>query len=962
MSARREAGIVYVVLLIYLTIMSCLGLAFIHKVGIEAQIVMNKGKGSQAHYLARSAASHAMWGMLNVPGFAPDGNIYYMHSFANGRYGYKVRKPTETTFATVATIGVLGENVVEQGYVPYILPSNVFTVYGSTTNSLPFYRRLIGADWGNPGTVTTGGSPTVCWAELEGCPVRKELVAGVIDSNSDIKLSVWNGSSWGNQHTFSVSADMNYKCFDIAYESQSGEALVMGRVGTGAALHYNIWNGTNWLFSNPQVAFSLPNGNVSFVGMASQPGSDEILIGVITELRTLQLVRWDGSAFHDLGTIEAQTARADTRVVEIIYEHQSGDAMVLWARNGDSAIKYRMWDGVALGAEGSLPDFGGVNNFWMGGTADSDPASDYIVFAALDNFCDINVAIWDGDNWIDSREIEISGAASTDQIFDVAWEAAGEDAVIAWAPWNATNVRSMTWKKGMALADCAIQEGPDLGYQGWLVRLLPISGTEKIVLLGENTQKDLRYCLWTGNKFKGDPAILLETEVPVQNEVAFDLAEANVPRSGGTGSAENQPPTVDAGPDQTIYIPDGQGTLDATVVDDGLPNPPQSVTTAWSQESGPDTVTFDDPAQIDTTATFPVIGTYVLRLTADDSEFNAFDEVTITVEPLPPYIETYQTWSPTIFYSWQVIDLSGEPFNVPPDAVLEIAVTNSNPIAEQWGGVRAVGSTLQRRFWLHEAESGGVDTVVMHVQSNSNSQIEYYANSADIEFTLVGYWTSGTYVETFDHFKAGGNASWLIHNLDTYGVSDNQVAEVGVINISTFKEYYAGVRTDGSSISRTLNISEAESGGVDTATMFVLAGSPNAAIELFANSNVDIDFYLIGYWSDPPGNYTETISTLGSPSLDQTWESVDLSSLGVPTNAVVQIAMANMHQFGENFMGLRKNGSLLERSINLHEAEGGGGDIATVHVETNSDAIIEWYHQDVSDLHNYYLIGYWETP
>ena len=137
-----QTGIAYVVLLIYLTIMTCLGLSFIQKVGLEAKIVMNKTISSQAHYLAETAASHAMWGMLNVPGFAPANNIYYMHYFADGRYGYKVRKPTETTFATIATIGVMGENVVEQGYVPYILPSNVFTVYGSTTNALPLYRRL----------------------------------------------------------------------------------------------------------------------------------------------------------------------------------------------------------------------------------------------------------------------------------------------------------------------------------------------------------------------------------------------------------------------------------------------------------------------------------------------------------------------------------------------------------------------------------------------------------------------------------------------------------------------------------------------------------------------------------------------------------------------------------------------------------------------------------------------------
>ena len=65
--------------------------------------------------------------------------------------------------------------------------------------------------------------------ELEGCPIRKEVVAGVLDSNDDINLAVWKGAAWGNQQTFTNTADSNYKCFDIAYESQSGDALVVGR-------------------------------------------------------------------------------------------------------------------------------------------------------------------------------------------------------------------------------------------------------------------------------------------------------------------------------------------------------------------------------------------------------------------------------------------------------------------------------------------------------------------------------------------------------------------------------------------------------------------------------------------------------------------------------------------------------------------------------------------------------------
>ena len=85
------------------------------------------------------------------------------------------------------------------------------------------------------------------------------------------------------------------------------------------------------------------------------------------------------------------------------------------------------------------------------------------------------------------------------------------------------------------------------------------------------------------------------------------------------------------GPDQIITLPVDSVFLDGTVNDDGLPDPPDEVTTTWSQVSGPGTVDFDNAGAVDTTATFPETGTYVLQLEADDSELTASDEVTIVV-------------------------------------------------------------------------------------------------------------------------------------------------------------------------------------------------------------------------------------------------------------------------------------------------------------------------------------------
>jgi K319-like protein/calcineurin-like phosphoesterase family protein len=97
-----------------------------------------------------------------------------------------------------------------------------------------------------------------------------------------------------------------------------------------------------------------------------------------------------------------------------------------------------------------------------------------------------------------------------------------------------------------------------------------------------------------------------------------------------TPDTSNRAPSVDAGHDQAFVGPNST-SLDGTVTDDGLPNPPAAVTTTWSQVSGPGAVTFGDAGALHTSASFPQAGTYVLRLTADDGERSAFDELTVTV-------------------------------------------------------------------------------------------------------------------------------------------------------------------------------------------------------------------------------------------------------------------------------------------------------------------------------------------
>ncbi len=342
------------------------------------------------------------------------------------------------------------------------------------------------------------------------------------------------------------------------------------------------------------------------------------------------------------------------------------------------------------------------------------------------------------------------------------------------------------------------------------------------------------------------------------------------------------------------------------------------------------------------------------------------DTSTVTHLERCSYVPKFETWSATGASAWETQSLGGTPYSVPANAVVEVAAVNVNTTTEHDGGFRALGSGLERRFQIHETESSsllGVDVVVMHVQADASSQIQHYSgDTASVSFVLLGYWECGTYVERFDTFTAGANATWNPVNLCSYGVSPGHVAELVITNDSATANRQAGARTNGSSLARLLDLQEAQDGGVDTATMWVEADtSKTATIRVYAQTNSNVDFYLVGYWSVAPLAYTELYADPGSPSADLNWEEIDLTASGVPDDAVVEFSLSHEDGNEDNYMGLRKKDQALNRRHRLAESEDGGGNIGRMHVAGDPTAKVELFHQDVSDLHTFQITGYWSA-
>jgi len=104
----------------------------------------------------------------------------------------------------------------------------------------------------------------------------------------------------------------------------------------------------------------------------------------------------------------------------------------------------------------------------------------------------------------------------------------------------------------------------------------------------------------------------------------WDLIEVVPVWSGST----NLPPIANAGNDQSVTLP-ATATLNGNSSDDGLPN--GTLTSSWTQLSGPGTVTFAAANSPGTTASFSAAGTYVLQLSATDGQYTQTDDVIVYV-------------------------------------------------------------------------------------------------------------------------------------------------------------------------------------------------------------------------------------------------------------------------------------------------------------------------------------------
>lgn len=309
---------------------------------------------------------------------------------------------------------------------------DLLVVYSNNT-ATPRYRTRSGGSWsaeqGLP--LNDGGSPnpdlnsgTALWVELVPRPGSNEVALLYGDANAVLAVIVWDGSQWKTSVAKTLATNLKQssgtgglfqRCFDGAWEGQSGDLLVAwGAAGLGGYRSATL-SGTSWT-NLPD--FTGTPGEVDFVDLAGQAGGD-LVAGVMMDqgggVERMVLATWNGSAWnaaeHDAdardvnnvsqGDASAAVAWVDaTTAIAIYADNASG--VLDWAR-WTSGTNWVVQPDVAVAGKGETESVFLV----------PIPGKSQVMVVFSDSKSQLGAAVYDGASWNTSQWLS-SGVARLD--------------------------------------------------------------------------------------------------------------------------------------------------------------------------------------------------------------------------------------------------------------------------------------------------------------------------------------------------------------------------------------------------------------------------------------------------------------------------------------------------------------------------------------------------------------------
>lgn len=375
-----------------------------------------------------------------------------------------------------------------------------FMAYAEGTVQVPRFRLWNGSVWGNEQSALSIGD-TIRFVETAASPTRDEYLIATMGSTGVVDAQIIDGATDTAGNIAEISAvvpDTTQRGFDVAYESDSGDALVVACVGTEAV--YRVWNGTSWSATS-SLALSV-SANCEWIKLASDPASDEIILvarDATTGATDYEALVWNGSSWGNSMTMGSQVTVANEGIA-IEYEESGGQAIVAVSNGANNNFIWNSWNGSSWAGTNTVV----IGNDFQGGRIARDEGSDAMALCYVDLDSDIGYVLWDGSAWGTSAEFETLGNSTNGRPISCEYETVtGRDGYVMMPYSDTTLVEYVFWNGSTLSTAAALTTISDAAE----IRTAR-TGDDKILVFAyddANTEYDFSY--WDGSTWSTEQVI-----------------------------------------------------------------------------------------------------------------------------------------------------------------------------------------------------------------------------------------------------------------------------------------------------------------------------------------------------------------------------------------------------------------------------------------------------------------------
>ncbi|HZX12079.1 MAG TPA: hypothetical protein VFE88_01335 [Candidatus Nanoarchaeia archaeon] len=416
-------------------------------------------------------------------------------------------------------------------------------------------------------TTTFSGNEEQVWTILRANHKRDELIIATADRNEDLTLQVFlnnNTQGFYTQPTLTLP-DSSYRSFDLAYEEQTGRALLVYEKNNtnDNLLPYILWNGTSYS-QESYLTTTLTAREARWISLIPQPQTNNIMLLIQNHAggsqKELYAILWNGTRFtqETQTLLSANTGTSTNQHYSFAWETQNNEGLLVYGEQNN--LLARSYNGTWSTAQ----------SFSLGNTLETatlcpDPTSNYIGVILQDGGNDINVKMWNGTTFL-SQEPSQDGTTephgSNTLNIACSWHQDGTTALFSFIDSDQRGLDYFTFTKSERWSTSNLETtASTASFATDSIAALSFSQhptTNEIMILALDRDNDLHTLRWDGTSFS--QAQTHETESP-------------------TPSAAQQPATYawhrfDPGPGITFTFANNQTfnqntniTLNATITD-----------------------------------------------------------------------------------------------------------------------------------------------------------------------------------------------------------------------------------------------------------------------------------------------------------------------------------------------------------------------------------------------------------